>query len=180
MDAKQQLSAGFRSALERWGEESLEGIGIFRDKFPDFEKWKEKSIEQLRSVYSDKTIDVFLTTKDNRTIDSPDGFARFTGSCGDTMEIFLRGKNGIIMDSSFQTDGCISAQAAGGMVIEMLKGKRIDEIKELTPQDVLDALGGLPKENEHCATLAIDTLKRALDDLITRKQANREEQRSRS
>lgn len=148
----------------------MEGIGIFKDKFLDFEKWKEKSIEQLRSVYSDKTIDVFLTTKDNRTIGSPDGFARFTASCGDTMEIFLKANDGIIVDSSFQTDGCISSKAAGGMVMEMIKGKKMDDVRELTPQDVLDALGGLPKENEHCAALATDTLKRALEDLAKREK----------
>ena len=171
MGEKQDLSAERRNALEQWAEAALEGIGIFKDKLPDFEKWKEKAIEQLRSVYSDKAIDMFLRTKDNRKIDSPDGFARITGSCGDTMKIFLKVDNGIIIDSSFQTDGCNPSIASGGMVAQMAKGKGIAKIKKLTPQDILDALGGLPEEGKHCATLAVDTLKEALEDMAKREKA---------
>jgi len=122
----------------------------------------------LRSVYSDTTIDMFLRTKDNRSIDSPDGFARITGPCGDTMEIYLTVDRGVIIDASFQTDGCSPSQASGGMVAQMAKGKSIAEIKELTAQDILDALGGLPEESEHCALLAADTLKEALADIVRR------------
>ncbi len=170
MDEKQKLSAELRKALEQWAEETLEGIGVFKDKCLDFEKWKQKVIEQLRSVYSDKTIDMFLRTKDNRTIDSPDGFARITGSCGDTMEIFLKVDNGIIIDSSFQTDGCNPSHAAGGMVAEMVKGKRVDKMKLLTSRAILNALGGLPEDHKHCASLAVDTLKEALEDLAKREK----------
>lgn len=173
MGEQQHLSAGLREALEQWAEEVLGGIGIFKDRFPDFEQLKGKTIEQLRSVYSDKAIDMFLRTKDNRKIDSPDGFAIIKGSCGDTMEIFLKVDNGVIIDSSFQTDGCNPSKASGGMVARMVKGKRIAEIKKLTPQDILDALGGLPEENEHCASLAVDTLKEALEDMARLENAGR-------
>ena len=171
MGEKQDLSADLRNTLEQWAEDTLGGIGIFKDKFSDFEKLKEKVIEQLRFVYSDKTINMFLRTKDNRKIDSPDGFARITGSCGDTMKIFLKVDNGIIIDSSFQTDGCNPSIASGGMVAQMAKGKGIAKIKKLTPQDILDALGGLPEENEHCAWLAVDTLKEALENMAKRKKS---------
>ncbi len=165
MKAKPRLSTELENALEKWAEESLAGIGVFRAKTPDFEKWKEKTIESLRSVYSDETIAMFLSTKDDRKIEKPDGFARITGSCGDTMEIFLKIDNGIITDCSFQTDGCNPSKAAGGMVAKIVKGEKINESKKLTPQVLLNALGGLPKEHEHCAALAIDTLKKALKSL---------------
>jgi nitrogen fixation NifU-like protein len=173
MDEKQDLSADLRNTLEHWAEDTLEGIGIFKDKFPDFEKVKAKVIQQLRSVYSDRTIDMFLRTKDKRKIDSPDGFARITGPCGDTMEIFLKMDNGIIIDAAFQTDGCSPSIASGGMVTQMAKGKSIAKIKTLTPQDILDTLGGLPEESKHCATLAVDTLKEALEDMAKREKAGR-------
>ena len=174
MSEKQNLSAELRNILEQWAEDAMGGIGIFKDKFSDFEKLKVKVIEQLRSVYSDKTIDMFLRTKDNRKIDSPDSFARIIGSCGDTMEIFLKVDNGIIIiDASFQTDGCNPSIASGGMVAQMAKGRSIAEIKKLTPQDILDELGGLPEENEHCASLAVDTLKEALENMAKRKKTGR-------
>ena len=162
MGEKQHVSAEFRNALEQWAEDALGGIGIFKDRYPGFDKLKEKAIEQLRSAYSDKTIDMFLRTEDNRRMDSPDGFARITGPCGDTMEIYLKVDNGVIIDASFQTDGCSPSKACGGMVAQMVKGKSIAKIKKLTAQDILDELGGLPEESEHCATLAADTLKQAL------------------
>jgi NifU-like protein involved in Fe-S cluster formation len=33
-------------------------------------------------------------------------------------------------------------------------------------KDILDALGGLPKKNEHCALLAANTLKAACEDYL--------------
>jgi nitrogen fixation NifU-like protein len=174
MDRNQDLSDELRNALDQWAEDALGGIGIFKDRFSDFENWKDKVIGQLRSVYSDKAIDMFLRTKDNRKIDLPDGFARVTGSCGDTMEIFLKVDNGIIIDSSFQTDGCNPSKASGGMVAHMVRAKSIATIRRLTPQDILDELGGLPEENEHCASLAVDTLKKALEDLADREKSRQE------
>jgi hypothetical protein len=51
MGEKPDLSAVLRNTLDQWAEDTLEGIGVFKDKFPDFEKVKEKVIQQLRSVY---------------------------------------------------------------------------------------------------------------------------------
>jgi nitrogen fixation protein NifU and related proteins len=164
MENKQQLSAELKIALEQWAEESLTGIGIFKNNYPEYNKLIEQSIRQLRSVYSDKAIDIFLRTNDNRKIDSPDGSAKLTGDCGDTMEIFFKVNNGKITDASFQTDGCKPTMASGGMVAEMIKGKQIGEIRKYTQKDVLDSLGGLPEENHHCALLAIYTLKEAIEN----------------
>jgi nitrogen fixation NifU-like protein len=179
MGEKHNLSAEFRNTLERWAEDTLGGIGIFKNRYSGFEKLKEKAIEQLRSVYSDITIDMFLRTEDNRRMDSPDGFARITGPCGDTMEIYLKVDSGVILDSSFQTDGCNPSKACGGMVAQMAKGKSIVKIKKLTAQDILDALGGLPEESEHCATLAVDTLKEALENIVREEKAGGKRQRLR-
>ncbi|MBW1858291.1 MAG: hypothetical protein JRI42_08480, partial [Deltaproteobacteria bacterium] len=48
MGEKQDLSADLRNTLEQWAEDTLGGIGIFKGKFSDFEKLKEKVIKQLR------------------------------------------------------------------------------------------------------------------------------------
>jgi len=49
-------------------------------------------------------------------------------------------------------------------VTELAKGKRIEEALEITAKDVLKLLGGLPSENVHCATLAVNTLRAAVND----------------
>jgi nitrogen fixation protein NifU and related proteins len=158
---KKELSPELKAALNEWAVENLKAIGV-SDRIADFEKWKDKTIEQLRAVYSDKAIDMFLRSKDNRKIDSPDYSAKVTGTDRHTMEIFLKVDNNIVIDSSFQTDGCKAYISSAGMITEMIKGKSIDSVIEISPQDIIDALGGLPKENEHCALLAVKTLKEAL------------------
>ena len=95
-----------------------------------------------------------------------EGFARVTGPCGDTMEIWLKVDNDAIAGATFMTDGCGTSIASGSMVTEMAKGKSISEAQKTTQQDVLTALGGLPDESEHCALLAANTLKAAIRDYL--------------
>lgn len=150
------------SMLDAWAEETLANIAIFKETSGNFDGLKQKIIDQFRAEYSDKGIEKILSPVDNRTMDEPDYFARFTGPCGDTMEIYVKIENGTIIDSSFKTDGCSPSIAAGGMMAEMVRNLSPDAAAAFTQQDVLDALGGLPKENEHCALLAVKTLGEAL------------------
>ena len=103
-------------------------------------------------------------------MENADGFAKVTGSCGDTMEIWLKVKNGAITDATFMTDGCGTSIASGSMITEIAKGKSISEGWKISKQDVLNALGGLPKESEHCALLAADTLNEAIRDYLAMKK----------
>jgi nitrogen fixation NifU-like protein len=103
-------------------------------------------------------------------MEDADGFARVTGPCGDTMEIWLRAKNGDLTDATFLTDGCGTSIASGSMVTEMAKGKNITEAQKISQQDVLSALGGLPEESQHCALLAADTLKEAIRNYLAMKK----------
>ena len=77
---------------------------------------------------------------------------------------------GIIIQASFYTDGCGASIASGSMVTEMAKGKNITEAQKIGQQNVLDTLGGLPDESEHCALLAANTLKEAVRDYIAMKR----------
>jgi nitrogen fixation NifU-like protein len=52
----------------------------------------------------------------------------------------------------------------------MVKGKTIVEAARITRKDVLDALGGLPEESEHCALLAANTIKAAVRDYLAYKK----------
>ena len=99
-------------------------------------------------------------------IENAGGYGKVKGSCGDTMEIWLKVKGGNIYRASFFTDGCGPSIASGSMVTEMAKGKSVTEAWKITQRDVLDALGGLPEESLHCALLAADTLKAAVRDYL--------------
>ncbi len=175
MKKKTNLSDQFESNLDLWAIENLIAKGIVKEEYSgsDFEKLKKIVKDQLRELYSDKTLDLMLMPVNNRRLDSPDAYAKYTGSCGDTMEFYLKINDGVIADSSFQTDGCGPTVASGGMVAEMINGMKIHKVKKIKPKNVLKELGGLPKENEHCAALALCTLNKALEDLEKRKKNSR-------
>jgi nitrogen fixation NifU-like protein len=99
-------------------------------------------------------------------LESFDGHARITGPCGDTMEFWLQVADGRIDRIGFTTTGCGPSRAAGSMATELAVGNPLDEAAKIEQADILTALGGLPKESEHCALLASNTLKAAILDCI--------------
>jgi nitrogen fixation NifU-like protein len=143
------------------------GVEKMAQEFDDSFKELEQSIMvEMKKVYSEKTIDHFLNPRNLSEIPAPDGFGRVTGSCGDTMEICLKVRDGRVTNASFWTDGCGTSIASGSMVTEMAKGRDVSEAQRISQHDVLAALGGLPEESEHCALLAADTLKEAIKDYL--------------
>jgi nitrogen fixation NifU-like protein len=140
------------------------------EKFDDPLKELEQSVmEDMKRVYSEKTIDHFLNPRNLVEIPAPDGFGRIIGPCGDTMEICLKVRDSRVMNASFWTDGCGTSIASGSMVTELAKGKSVLEAQSITQQDILDALGGLPEDSVHCALLAANTLREAIKDYLTSK-----------
>jgi len=134
-----------------------------------FKELEQSIMEDMKRVYSEKTIDHFLNPRNLGRISAPDGLGRITGPHGNTMEIYLRIKEGKVMNVSFWTDGCGCSIASGSMVTELAKGKGVLEAQKITQQDILNALGGLPEDDLHCALLAANTMKEAIKDYLASK-----------
>jgi nitrogen fixation NifU-like protein len=132
-----------------------------------WEQFQELVTDEMRKIYSETTIDHSMNPRNVGNLEGADGFARVAGPCGDTMEIWLKVMDSIIAEATFYTDGCGTTIASGSMVTEMAKGKSITEAQKLSQQNVLDALGRLPEESQHCALLAANTLKEAIRDYVT-------------
>ena len=122
------------------------------------------------SEYSAVVADHARNPRNMGPLDSCDGHARVTGPCGDTMELWLRIRGEQSEIARFTTDGCGSAMACGSMVTELARGRSVNEARSLGQQAVLEALGGLPEEAQHCALLAADTLRTACEDFLRRTQ----------
>ena len=133
----------------------------------EFDELQELILEDARKIYSETTIDHFMNPRNLGDMEDADGFGRVAGSCGDTMEIWLKVKNGTIASATFMTDGCGTSIASGSIVTELAKERSVNEARKISQQDVLGALGGLPEESKHCALLAADTLKEAIRDYLT-------------
>ncbi len=111
-------------------------------------------------------------------LDIFNGHAKVTGPCGDTMEFWLQAENGKIKKVSFITDGCEPSLASGSMTTCLAEGKTVEEAKTISQKDVLDALGGLPEDSEHCALLAANTLQAACDNYEKEAQSNADKAKS--
>ncbi len=122
--------------------------------------------EQAEGAYSETAIDHMRHPRNVGPINEPDGQGCITGSCGDTLEIWLRVSDGVIRQASFWTDGCGAMIAAGSTVTELARGKRPGEAFRIEQPDVLEALGGLPDDSAHCALLASNALKQAVQDYL--------------
>jgi len=103
-----------------------------------------KSLSKLgwKEVYSETVVKHSMNPRNVGDIEDAGGFARITGPCSDTMETWLKVRNGIITDATFTTDGCGITIAAGSMVTEMAKGKSVSQALRISQEDVLSALGG--------------------------------------
>jgi nitrogen fixation NifU-like protein len=133
----------------------------------EVDKIAEELEKEVWTGYTEVVIDHAQNPRNVGSIENADGVAMVTGPCGDTMEIWLRVREEVIKEATFWTDGCGTTIAAGSMVTELTKGKTIREAMRITEKDVLDALGGLPEESQHCALLAANTLKEAVKDYVT-------------
>ncbi len=118
--------------------------------------------EKTKGLFSEKAIDYGTNPRNCGTMEKPDGHAKITGPCGDTVEIFLRVKNGKIEDIRYTTDGCMTSHAAVSAATVMAKGNALKDCIRITQSSILEHLGGLPDDAKHCALLAATTLHRAL------------------
>jgi len=126
----------------------------------------EELEKEVWAGYTDAVRDHAQNPRNAGSIPNADGFAVVTGPCGDTMKIWLRMKEEVIQQATFWTDGCGPSIASGSMVTELAKGKTVIQAHGIGQQDVLDALGGLPRESQHCALLAANTLREAVEDYL--------------
>jgi len=88
--------------------------------------------------------------------------------CGDQMLVAIKVKEGRIQDCRWKTYGCASAIASTSILSEYVKGKTLEEAYKVTPQDIVEHLGGLPDHKIHCSVLGDKALRAAIEDYYKR------------
>jgi nitrogen fixation NifU-like protein len=119
------------------------------------------------SLYNEKVIEHFKNPRNVGEIENPDGVGRVGDPvCGDVMELYIKVKDGIVVDAKFKTFGCAAAIATSSMVTEMVKGKKVEDALKISNKAVVEALDGLPPAKVHCSVLAEDALKAAIENYL--------------
>ncbi len=132
----------------------------------EFDELEKEIMETMRKIYSETVIDHAMNPRNAGKIPNPDGFGSTTSACGETMEIRFKTKDGKITDTAFWTNGCSTTVACGSMASELIKGEDVAQALATNQNDILEALGGLPEGNQHCALLAANAVKAAVLDYI--------------
>jgi NifU-like protein len=114
--------------------------------------------------YTDKVKEHFLHPRNVGEIAGPDLDATVGNiTCGDALRLMVRlDKAGRIADAKFQTFGCASAIASSDALIDIIKGKTLDEAARITNDDIAQYLGGLPEAKMHCSVMGMEALQKAI------------------
>lgn len=87
-------------------------------------------------------------------------------SCGDDIELFVRTEGNRVADASFDGHGCAISQAAVSMLTEHVHGRGIDELENLTDEEMGQLLGvEVGPARRTCAMLGLEALRQALKKL---------------
>lgn len=84
-------------------------------------------------------------------------------ACGDILRLWVRVEEGVVAIAQYKVRGCTASIAAGSAFTELLRGRTPEQVRALRAADIEAALGGLPAESKHAATLCFDAA-RALAD----------------
>ncbi len=105
-----------------------------------------------------------------------DGFALVGDpTCGDQMKLWIKVEADAIVDIKFKSFGCPGAIATSSMATRLALGKTLVEAAELSDDDVIRELGGIPEEKKHCSLLGITALHNAINDYQLRKMMEAED-----
>ena len=93
-------------------------------------------------------------------------------ACGDVMKLQIKVEGGVIEDAKFKTYGCGSAIASSSLLTEWVKGKTLEEAKEIKNTDIVEELS-LPPVKIHCSVLAEDAIRSAINDYTNKHSVHR-------
>lgn len=83
--------------------------------------------------------------------------------CGDRVRIELRVVDETITDANFTADACVLCVASASLLTERVRGMRTSDARDLDDTIAFELVGGsVPRPRARCATLPLDTLRRAV------------------
>jgi NifU-like protein involved in Fe-S cluster formation len=110
-------------------------------------------------VYSPQVLDHFEHPRHAGLVKSPDASAQAENPvCGDILKLTARLTDGRLSEVKFLVQGCVPAVACGSALTELIAGKTPREALQVSREELVQVLGGLPEASAHASHLAIDAL----------------------
>jgi NifU-like protein involved in Fe-S cluster formation len=118
----------------------------------------------ITAVYSPELLDHFQNPRNAGEVEVPDATARLENpACGDILELSVRLQETKlegtrIVDIRFRAKGCVPAIACASALTELIQGKSIEQAWQVSREELVRKVGGLPRASAHASHLAMDTL----------------------
>ena len=114
-------------------------------------------------MYSSEVLDHFENPRgvgdlENATV----SVERANPVCGDVLRLSLRVESGRVAEACFRAKGCVPAIACGSKLVEMVSGRELAAVEQITADQISNGLGGLPQASKHASALAVEVLRAAL------------------
>ena len=131
---------------------------------------KEKIGLLKEAGYSRNAIELYGNRVNVGIIENTNVALAYTGPCGDTTKLYLKiNDQNKIEDAKFQYLGCPASAVCGSILTQIAKGKTLQAAKEITEEEILKELAGLPADECHCAELVVTALRKT----ITKYESNK-------
>lgn len=116
-------------------------------------------------MYNKKILQLFKNPKHSGSLKNADGIGEVINpSCGDSMRVFIKVKDGKISDIKIETLGCVAAIASSEALASLVKGKTLDDALKVSKKEIIEFLGGdVPEAKQHCSILASIAMKKAIE-----------------
>ncbi len=118
----------------------------------------------MDDLYRDYILEHYRRPHNFGTLEAPD--AAYEGNnplCGDRITMMLGIDDGKVAEVAFTGRGCAISQASASLLTDEIKGKSVEEVERLTPDDLLELLGiEISPARLKCALLSLDTVAHAL------------------
>jgi nitrogen fixation protein NifU and related proteins len=117
-------------------------------------------------MYSAQVLDHFEHPRNAGDVPDPDASVQVENpACGDVLRLSAKVRDGRIADIRFRAKGCVPSMACASLLTEMVKGHSLAEARQLRPEELVAAAGGLPPASMHASHLALDALTALLKKL---------------
>jgi nitrogen fixation protein NifU and related proteins len=114
-------------------------------------------------VFSQTLLDHFRNPRNSGDLADATATVEVTNPvCGDLLRLAVRVEKGRIVAARFRAQGCVASIASSSVLTSLLTDKSAHEASGITPQDISEALGGLPPATFHAAQLCADAVRALL------------------
>ncbi len=116
-------------------------------------------------LYREELMDIYRNPTNKGTMRDPSvAIDKKNPMCGDEITLQLKFKDNVVDDAKFEGTACAVSVIASSILTEMIIGKTISELQDITKEKLLESIGlNLTTSRVKCATLVLDALNGALE-----------------